>query len=48
MKPEEGARKTIDNLLQAAGWLVQDYKDLNLGAGAGIAVREYPLKVGFC
>jgi type I restriction enzyme R subunit len=31
-------------LLEKAGWLVQDYKDLNLGAGVGIAVREFPLK----
>ena len=37
MKPEEEARKKIDALLEKAGWLVQDYKDLNLGAGVGIA-----------
>lgn len=43
MKPEEEARKKIDALLVAAGWLVQDYKDLNLGAGVGVAVREFPL-----
>ena len=43
MKPEESARKKIDALLEAAGWLVQDYKDLNLGAGVGVAVREFPL-----
>jgi type I restriction enzyme R subunit len=44
MKPEEGARKKIDVLLELAGWLVQDYKDLNLGAGVGVAVREFPLR----
>lgn len=44
MKPEENARKKIDALLEKAGWLVQDYKDLNLGAAVGIAVREFPLK----
>ena len=44
MKPEEEARKKIDTLLELAGWLVQDYKDLNLGAGVGVAVREFPLK----
>jgi len=44
MKPEEEARKKIDALLELAGWLVQDYKDLNLGAGVGVAVREFPLK----
>ena len=44
MKPEEEARKKIDALLEKAGWIVQDHKDLNLGAGVGIAVREFPLK----
>src|SRR5271169_4950191 len=47
LKPEEEARKKIDALLEKAGWLVQDYKNLNLGAGVGVAVREYPLKSGF-
>ena len=41
---EAKAREKIDLLLDAAGWLVQDYKDLNLGAGLGVAVREFPLK----
>ena len=44
MKPEEEARKKIDSLLEKAGWIVQDYKHLNLGAGVGVAVREFPLK----
>ena len=44
MKPEEEAREKIDELLEAAGWIIQDYKGLDLGAGAGIAVREFPLK----
>jgi type I restriction enzyme R subunit len=44
LKPEESARKKIDALLEKAGWLVQDYRNLNLGAGNGIAVREFPLK----
>src|SRR5512143_3761570 len=47
MKPEESARKRIDGLLELAGWKLQDFKNLNLGAGTGIAVREYPLKSGF-
>jgi hypothetical protein len=46
-KPEEEARKKIDTLLEKAGWLIQDYRDLNLGAGVGAAVREYPLNTGF-
>ena len=44
LKPEEEARKKIDALLENAGWKIQDYKDLNLGAGVGVAVREFPLK----
>src|SRR4030067_1360135 len=47
MKPEEEARKKIDALLEVACWLVQEYKDLNLGAGVGVAVREFPVKAGF-
>jgi type I restriction enzyme R subunit len=47
MKPEEEARKKIDELLTEAGWLVQNFKDLNIGAGLGVAVREFPLKSGF-
>ena len=43
MEPEEEARKDIDRMLSASGWILQDYKDLNLGAGLGVAVREYPL-----
>lgn len=46
MPPEEDARKLIDELLDAAGWKVQDYRKINLGAGPGVAVREFPLKTG--
>ncbi len=44
--PEQVARQAIDEMLTAAGWLVQDYKEVNPGAGRGIAVREFPLKTG--
>lgn len=47
MTPEEEARQLIDELLEAAGWQVQDYKHVNLGAGLGVAVREFTLKTGF-
>ena len=30
--PEAEARKEIDKLLEAAGWTLQDYGALNLGA----------------
>jgi type I restriction enzyme, R subunit len=38
MKPEEKARETIDQLLDKAGWEVQDYRELNLGASPAVAV----------
>ena len=44
LKPEEEARQDIDELLEAAGWKLQNFKDLNLGSGLGVAVREFPLK----
>lgn len=47
MTPEEQARLNIDQLLTDAGWTIQDYKQINLGAAVGIAVREYPLKSGY-
>jgi type I restriction enzyme, R subunit len=46
MKPEEKARQDIDKLLDLAGWKVQDLHDLNLGAGQGVAIREFPLTAG--
>jgi type I restriction enzyme R subunit len=47
MKPEEKARLRIDQLLQEAGWVIQDCRDLNLGASLGVAVREFPVSTGF-
>ena len=46
VKPEDKARKRIDQLLEKAGWTIQDYKTINLGASPGIAVRDFPLKTG--
>ena len=46
MTPEAKARLLIDQKLESAGWVVQDQKDLNLGAGLGVAVREYPTDTG--
>jgi type I restriction enzyme R subunit len=43
-EPEQLARHRIDQLLESAGWKVQDYKNLNLGEGLGVAVREFPIK----
>ncbi len=48
MTPEQKARQDIDAQLLASGWVIQNYKELNLAAGLGIAVREVPLKTGPC
>ncbi len=45
-RPEEIARERIDELLRQAGWEVQDFKKVNLAAGSGIAVREFPTETG--
>jgi len=44
--PEDRARENIDKLLGAAGWVVQHKKEVNLAAGRGVAVREFPMKSG--
>ena len=46
--PEQQARQTIDAMLGAAGWAVQDYKAFDPSASSGIALREVPLKSGRC
>ena len=46
LTPEQEARANIDRQLDAAGWIVQDHKAMNLGAGFGMAVREFPLETG--
>lgn len=44
--PEAAARVAIDKALSRAGWIVQDPERVNLAAGRGVAVREFPLKSG--
>jgi type I restriction enzyme R subunit len=44
--PEQEARKNIDRALAEAGWYVQSREELNLHAGRGVAVREFPLEAG--
>ena len=52
LTPEGKARRDIDKQLVAAGWVVQDYRAINLAAVgegstvAGVAVREFPLAAG--
>lgn len=44
--PENKAREAIDHLLKSAGWIIQNRNEIHLGAGQGIAVREFKLKTG--
>jgi type I restriction enzyme, R subunit len=44
--PEQKARREIDAQLAASGWVVQDKNKIDLNAGPGIAVREYPTETG--
>ena len=46
MSPEEKARLAIDRKLIEAGWFIQDLKQINLFAGLGVAVREFPTSTG--
>ena len=47
LDPEARARMQIDRQLRECGWIVQDYKKLNLGAGTGVAVREFKMNGGY-
>ena len=44
--PEQEARETIDQMLDVAGWNVQDCRDANIEARFGVAIRNFPLKSG--
>ena len=48
LTPEQQARATIDQLLQAAGWVLQNRDGFNRKASLGVAVREFPLASGLC
>jgi type I restriction enzyme R subunit len=45
-RPEDRARANIDRLLTDAGWLIQNRDSINVEAGRGIAIREFPLAPG--
>jgi type I restriction enzyme R subunit len=47
MTPEQKSRQQIDRQLEQAGWIVQDYRQMNISAGPGVAVREFSLTTGF-
>ncbi|MDF2459979.1 MAG: Type restriction protein res subunit, partial [Nitrospira sp.] len=44
--PEEKARQKIDAMLVNAGWVVQDYRQAQIHAGRGVALRNFPLTSG--
>jgi type I restriction enzyme, R subunit len=46
MTPEQKARREIDRQLAQCGWQVQDYRQMNIFAAQGVAVREFPLTTG--
>lgn len=46
MTPEGLAREHIDAQLREAGWVIQNPKEINLGAALGVAVREFQGETG--
>ncbi|MDR0498882.1 MAG: DEAD/DEAH box helicase family protein, partial [Holophagales bacterium] len=46
MTPEQKARIAIDKRLAAAGWVLQDMRELNPATSLGVAVREFPTDSG--
>ena len=46
MTPELQARIKIDDMLEQAGWAIQDAAAANLYASSGVAVREFALQPG--
>ncbi len=47
LTPEARARReNIDRLLREAGWTVQRFRQMEIGAARGVAVREFPTPTG--
>lgn len=46
MTPEQNARQIIDQKLIQSGWIIQNLNKLNLSAGVGVAMREFPTSTG--
>ncbi|MGH7248640.1 MAG: hypothetical protein ACREH9_11095, partial [Pseudomonadota bacterium] len=44
--PEDKSRAEIDAKLAACGWIVQNRDEMNLSAGPGVVVREFPTARG--
>ena len=45
-RPEQAARRIIDDNLRAAGWAVQSADDVDVSASLGVAVAELPIGGG--
>jgi len=43
---EVEARKVIDGMLRASGWIIQNRDEVNPNAGTGVAVREFTVATG--
>lgn len=46
LTPEQRSRVTIDRLLNAAGWVIQNPDEMNIGAARGVAIREFRTATG--
>ena len=46
ISPEDRARVRIDEILEKAGWVLQDYADADFAAAPGVAVREFMTVAG--
>ena len=46
LNPEQQARVRIDEMLEAAGWVIVDYADADFAAGPGVAIREFMTPTG--
>ncbi len=44
--PEQMARDKIDDLLNQAGWVIQDRNTIKLAPDCAVAIREYPTDNG--
>ena len=43
-RTEQHRRRNVNNALPASGWLIQDRKRVDITAGRGAAICEFPLK----
>jgi len=46
LTPEQEARETIDQMLRASGWAIQNKTEIDFTAGEGQAIREYQTDTG--